>query len=271
LDKRLFLGLFVLSLLFSSVAVVAQDASLVLYFPFDEEKGDIAYDASGNNNDGQLMEEPKWVQGKYGTALEFSGDENKNYVEVPDDASLNPEQEITCMAWIYLDEWNPTGGVISKYIGSGNQRSYDLHMNHSSNLSFTAGCSSNGVFQAGVSSTGASAPEDSLKEKTWQHIAMTFKAKEFLKLYLNGEMVAESDAAATDHLFDNNTPFMVGTDFEVGGAHSGQPREFTGIIDEVAVFNRALSDAEIKQKMESVAAVEWRGKLATLWGRLKTE
>lgn len=271
MQRRLFLGFFVLTLLLVSVAVAAKDSSLVLYFPFDEGKGEIANDASGNGNNGKLMAQPKWVKGKDGSALEFSGGENQNYVEVPDNPSLNPEMEITCMAWIYFDKWQPTGGVISKYTGAGNQRSYDIHMHHSLNLSCAASCSSNGQSQLGVSTTIANAPEGSMKEGTWHHVAFTFKAKEFLRLYLNGEMVADSDAAATDHLFDNNTPLMVGTDFAIGGAHNGQPREFTGIIDEVAVFNRALSDAEIKQRMASIAAIETRGKLAALWGRLKTD
>ena len=267
--KERLLLLVILSLLLSSVAVAANDPSLVLYFPFDEGKGDIANDASGNNNNGKLIENPKWVEGKYGFALEFSGTENKNHVEVPDNPSFNPQKEITCMAWIYFGKWEPTGGIISKYTGAGNQRSYDIHMHHDRNLSFTSGCSSNGAFQVGVSTTEASTPAGTLKEGTWQHVAMTFKAEEFLRLYLDGEMAAESDASATDHLFDNNTPFMVGTDFAIGGAHNGQPREFTGIIDEVAVFSKALSDTEIKQAMKSIMEIELKGKIAALWGRLK--
>ena len=91
-----------------------------------------------------------------------------------------------------------------------------------------------------------------------------------MKLYVNGEMVAES-GVAIDNLFVNNVPLYVGTDFEPGGAHAGQPREFTGTIDEVTVFNRALSNNEIKKTMDAVSAVEPKGKLATLWGGLKTQ
>jgi hypothetical protein len=259
-----------LSLLLTYAAYAATDNSLVLYLPLNEGKGETTEDLSGNGNNGTLKGSPKWVDGYDGSALQFSGEENGNYVEVPDNPLLNPKDEITCMAWVYFDGWEPTGGVISKYVGSGNQRSYDIHMHHTLELSFTASCSSNGAYQVGVSTTNADAPAGTLAEGRWQHIAMTFKSSEFLRIYLDGEMVADSDAAATDSLFDNNIPLMIGTDFQIGGAHSGQPREFTGIIDEVAIYSRALSDADIKQAMEGIlAAVDSQGKLTVFWGNMR--
>lgn len=269
--KKMILWSFLISFLASgaSLSMAVQEESLVLYFPFDEGKGDVANDASGNNNNGAFQGQPKWVKGKYGSALRFDGAENKNYVEIPDHPSLNPEKEITIMAWIYFDEFHNTAGVISKYVGAGNQRSYNLRMHHTDNLALSSECSSNGSFQLGVSTTDAHTPAGSLKEGEWQHVAMTFKAKEFLRLYVNGEMKAESKASATDHLFDNNVPLMVGTDFAPGGAHGANPREFTGVIDEVAVFKIALSDEEIQQAMENVMALAPKGKLAISWGKIK--
>jgi len=264
---RAFLFIFLATGLNVSMAV--QEESLVLYFPFDEEKGDTVSDASGNGNNGVFQGQPKWVKGQYGFALQFDGAENKNHVEIPDHPSLTPEKEITIMAWIYFDEFHNTCGVISKYVGTGNQRSYNLRMHHTDNLALSSECSSNGSFQLGASTTDAHTPADSLKEGEWQHIAMAFKAEEFLRLYVNGEVKADSKAAATDHIFDNNVPLMVGTDFDPGGAHNANPREFTGVIDEVAVFQIALSDDEIKQAMESVMAVEPIGKIAISWGTIK--
>jgi len=260
---------FILSCFVVHVTFAADDPSLVLYFSFDEE-GIVIKDLSGQGNDGEVKGSPRWVNGKTGQALQFLGIENKNYVEVPDDPSLNPRLEVSLMAWIYIETWEPTGGVISKYTGAGNQRSYNMHMHHTNALGFSSECSSNGAFQAGVSTTEAHTGPDTLTEGAWQHVAMTFKATEFLRLYLNGEMVVEAAAQATDSLFDNNTPMTIGTDFAVGGAHNNtQAREFTGIIDEVAVFNRALTAEEIQQKMESILPVEPVGKLAATWGQIK--
>ena len=269
--KKMILWLLLFSFLAfgESLSLAVQEESLVLYFPFDEGEGDTANDASGNNNNGTFKGQPQWVKGKYDSALQFDGAENKNYVEIPDHPSLNPEKEITIMAWIYFDEFHNTAGVISKYVGAGNQRTYNLRMHHTDNLALSSECSSNGAFQLGASTTEAHTPAGSLKEGEWQHVAMTFKAKEFLRLYVNGERKADSKANATDSLFDNNVPLMVGTDFDPGGAHGANPREFTGVIDEVAVFKIALSDEEIQQAMENVMTIEPGGKLATSWGRIK--
>jgi len=227
-------------------------ADLMLYLPFDEGQGITAEDLSGNNNNGDIIGEPKWVNGNSGSALEFSGAENTHHVEVADTPSLNPDKEITLLAWIFIDIWEPTGGVVSKYIGSGNQRSYNMHMDHDTNLSFRASVSSNGAYQVGTSTTNAVAPEGTLVEGQWQHVAMTYKGDEFLRLYLNGNMVAESAATATPRLFDNTTPLMVGTDFQIGGNHNGQPREFTGAIDEVRLYDHALDAGEILAAMAVV-------------------
>ena len=224
-------------------------ADLMLYLPFDEGQGITAEDLSGNNNNGEIIGEPKWVDGNSGSALEFSGAENTHHVEVADTPSLNPDKEITLLAWILIDIWEPTGGVVSKYIGSDNQRSYNMHMDHDTSLSFRASVSSNGAYQVGTSTTNAVAPEGTLVEGQWQHVAMTYKGGEFLRLYHNGNMVAESAATATPRLFDNTTPLMVGTDFQIGGNHNGQPREFTGAIDEVRLYDHALDAGEILAAM----------------------
>lgn len=268
--RTLVLGTAICSLIIAFSGQAAPIEGLILYLPFDEGQGDTVQDLSGSDNHGTLKGKPKWVKGKEGSAIEFNGQENSNYVEVPDHPSLNPNTEVTCAAWIYFDEFQPTGGIISKYIGAGNQRSYNLHMNHDLPLAATSGCSSDGAFQVGTSTTTAETPADTLKEGQWQHVAMTFKAKELLRIYVDGELKVESKADATDHIFDNNTPLLIGTDFEIGGVHNGQPREFTGIIDEVAVFNRALSEDEIRMVMNGlIMPVEPRGKLAVTWGAVK--
>jgi hypothetical protein len=59
---------------------------------------------------------------------------------------------------------------------------------------------------------------------------------------------------------------MVGTDFEPEGANGANPREFTGIIDEVAILKIVLSDENIQQAMKDVMGVELIEKLAISWG-----
>ena len=255
-------------LMMANPGQTARMEGIVLYFPFDEGKGDTVEDLSDNRNHGALIGDPKWVEGKWGSALQFDGAENSNYVEAPDHPGLNPATEITCAAWIYFDEFRPTGGIISKFIGAGNQRSYGLHLHHTEPLGITAACSSDGA--SGATATVAHSEAGVLAEGQWQHVAMTYKAKDAVRIYVNGELIAESDDAI-DRLFDNDTTFIVGTDFDPGGAHgAGQAREFTGIIDDVVIFNRALSQNEIRVVMDGqFMSVESCDKLAVTWGDVK--
>jgi hypothetical protein len=252
-------------------AIAAPIQGLVLYMPFDEGDGDETEDVSDNNNNGTFVGKPKWVDGKIGKALEFSGEENKNYVEIPDGPSINPQEEITCAAWIYYDTFIGSGGIISKYIGAGNQRSYTIHMHHDSVNALASDISSDGAYSAGVTAVSVGTEAETLKEGEWQHIAMTFKAGEFVRLYINGEMLGEEDAAPVDNLFDNDVPLIIGNDFQIGGQHrAGQPREFTGMIDEVVIFNRVLSDDEIISVMNGdIMPVNPQGHLAVTWGDIK--
>ena len=120
------------------------------------------------------------------------------------------------------------------------------------------------MFQIGISSTEIHS-DTILKEGQWHHAAITFRASEFLRMYIDGELINESDAAATANLFDNNTPMRIGTDFD-----DDAKRFFNGIIDEVAVFNRVLTEAEVQTALNGdILAVDANGKLATAWGGLK--
>lgn len=267
---KIFLIITSLPLLFASFSYGAAIKGLVLYLPFNEGKGDVAQDLSGNNNNGVLKGQPEWVKGKDGFALKFNGEQNKNYVEVADHPSLNPKTEITCAAWIYFDKFIGSGGIISKYIGAGNQRSYTIHTHHDNALAMASDCSADGTYSAGVTAVSV-ASESVMKERKWHHIAMTFVAKDSIKFYIDGVKSGEAKTDFMANLFDNTVPLLVGNDFQIGGAHrAGQPREFTGIVDEVAIFNRALSDAEIQKVMNGqILAVESNGKIAISWGAIK--
>lgn len=84
-------------------------------------------------------------------------------------------------------------------------------------------------------------------------------------MYVDGELVNESDANATESIFDNTTPMRIGTDF-----NDEAKRFFDGPIDEVAVFNRVLTQAEIQTAMQGdVLAVDAMDKLAVVWGQIK--
>jgi hypothetical protein len=80
-------------------AYAASEGSSRGLWHFDEGTGTLAYDGSGNANDGSLHGGTTWVDGKIGKALSFDG--SSGYVEVPDSDSLDVTGKLTLDAWIY--------------------------------------------------------------------------------------------------------------------------------------------------------------------------
>ena len=80
------ISLIVLSLMFAGISNAEFDLKTVVgMWLFDEGKGDTAADSSENGNDGKLENSPKWIKnGKFGSALEFDGNESKGHVVVGD-------------------------------------------------------------------------------------------------------------------------------------------------------------------------------------------
>ena len=103
----------------SNLKLIAQSEGLVGWWSFDEGSGTIAYDRSGNNNNGTLINGPTWTQGKVGGALSFDGVDD--YVVVPHNSTLNITSSITIMAWIkpqtpFRDFFSKTAADIMRII-----------------------------------------------------------------------------------------------------------------------------------------------------------
>ena len=106
-------SLFSFGILFISTTSAEIDPDTVVgVWLFDEGKGDVATDASGNGLDGEFNGKPKWVEGKFGEALEFDG--KSAYVQVP--AHENPNDAITVSAWAKSPTatWNQPGWMVEK-------------------------------------------------------------------------------------------------------------------------------------------------------------
>jgi hypothetical protein len=95
---------------------------------------------------------------------------------------------------------------------------------------------------------------------TWYHVAYTCDTKKNeLKLYANGELIGTGAAGNTP----NNLTHIV-----IASEHEG--RYLPGLVDEVRIYNRILSEDEIKKNSEIIArAVEPGGKLSLTWGAIK--
>ena len=227
-----------------SSANVAEDG-LVAYWPFDEGKGKEAMDVTGNGHDGELVDSPKWVEGKFGTALEFDGAGSR--VGVADDDALDLEKNVTLMAW-----FNPSEAVTSRRM---------MVKNNSIFVIFDFGNAGSVDFLVKPNNTFAESKTTDWKIGEWYHFAGTFDGKT-LRVYINGKL--EGEAA-------NNVP-IASSDLElwIGSDDNGRPTDhFPGKIDEVRLYDRTLSEADIQKVMETPQDVEARGKLTTTWGKLK--
>ena len=80
----------------SSYAILDPD-TIVGIWKFDEGKGDTTKDSSENGNDGELKNKPKWVDGKFGKALEFDG---SSFVDMGNDESLQFDGNVTIVFWV---------------------------------------------------------------------------------------------------------------------------------------------------------------------------
>ena len=233
---------------------IQRDDSLKLYFPFEEGAGKVAQDKSGNGNDGTLEGDTKWIDGKYGKAISLNGKDSG--VTVPDSDSLDTPDEITVEAWIYPLSANVDyPEIVLKGYGTAFELCMlkDLSVDWEFNIS-------------GWKTINSGAGIISLKK--WLHAAGTYDGKS-TKVYVNGtEMATASNGGAFGV---NDAPVLVGYRLR---DMTTPDMFFDGIIDEVAIYNRALTEKEIRTDMEQgvlPAAVQPSGKLTTTWSRVKAD
>ena len=228
-----------------SIANPAEDG-LVAYWSFDEGAGKKAADVTGNGHDGEFEGAPKWVAGKFGSALEFDGDDD--HVVVPDDDALDLTDEVTLMAW-----FSPNDVLTSRRM---------MVKNDSIFVIFDFGNSKDSIdFLVKPDNTNAESTTTDWKIGQWYHFAGTFDGKT-MKVYINGKLEGEKP---------NNVPIAPSDlDLWIGGDDWGRPTDhFPGKIDEVRLYDKALSEADIQRVMDTPADVQARGKLTTTWAKIK--
>lgn|GEM_PF-943155 len=250
-----FVGLTILCL--SKVALGTIDPAIVLYFTFDKDEVDKVTDISGNGNDGSIHN-AKWVNGKYGHALEFDG--AVAYVEVAPDDTLDLAA-MTLMAWIYKPEFLPqnNGETIVSRKDSG---CYSLEVTGWENRfpeKLTSEPQISGTYHPVAS-------PDPLPLNCWVHTAVTYDG-DSVRLYVDGELVTEEQWPG--EISNNPANYLyVGVESD-GNQPDATHGWFKGMIDEVIVANRGFSADEIQSYMAGSTAAEPKGRLPFRWGSIK--
>ena len=245
---------------------------LVAYYSFDSGT---PKDDSGMGNHGKVVKgNPKVVDGQIGKALDFDGDDG---IEVPDNPTLQLADALTVACWVYprsvVDPNNKLDhcGICWKgqMIGWGSNV-YNWRIATCNPQGLTWGACGGGV--EGWFHTG-NCFKDGLEK--WYHVALVEDGKEGTA-YINGEPLTDADVTGGNR-HRPMAPYDVweGEPVRIGWAqgHSGNINTLTffdGIIDEVAIYNRALSADEIKELMtRRPIAVSPSDRLATTWGDVK--
>jgi hypothetical protein len=221
---------------------------------FDEGEGDEARDSSGSGYHGILEDSPAWVDGRFGKALEFNGSE---YVEIQDSAlnfAFAGIEPFSITAWV---KHQGGGYVVSKFnrmvIGA-----YTVSIGSGGTINFHRE-----VDPWGLAGTKA------LPSGQFGHAAVTYDGAE-MKIYVDAELDVAQDRGAQGN--DTVTPVLIGARFRENDI---DPEGlFRGVIDEVAIFNVALTEDQLAEVMRGLSlskAVSASGKLASKWGDIKKQ
>jgi len=231
--------------------------SASLHLKFDEGYGDTANDSSPQDNDGNLAGGtscpqsgdsacPVWVNsGKYNKALEFDiSATTDDYVDTGMDSDFDFTTNMSLSAWINkTSTFIPAfGAIISKY-GASNQASYYTYVNNSEGVCIRADDDGSTPFDV-----EACTADSYINNDEWTHVLVTYDGS-FIRMYINGQEAGSGDFpyAWTGTLFNSTATLQI-------GATGAGVDYFDGKIDEVKIYNFALTADQVKVDMNQGAA-----------------
>jgi len=276
--SRLHLSVLVVLLFlgFSLCSVFAADPiiedGLVAYWSFNKGtmNGAVIKDQSEVGQHARIIGTVKAAKGKFGDAVKFDGNQ-ANYIQGAKNLKSfkkKPTKAISVEAWVTDKGFLEWGGYIVCAQDNGSfEKGWVFGTNNQ--VSFAVSTKEpddgNGVLTYVK-------PADNPKRGNWFHIAGTYDGGT-IKLYIDGKVVAENK----NHKGDINYPKAKDGNGEddaelVIGQYRDKNEFFphTGLIDEVKIYNRALSEAEVNHNMKSEGlSVDIRNKLSTQWAEIK--
>ncbi len=245
---------------YTAEAQVVRDG-LVSYWSF--EGGDVA-DMVGDNN-GTIQGDPQIVPGRIGDALKFDGQGDS--VTFPGVGVPTGNSPMSWSAWFKREV---TDGGAVQYIAT-------YGFPHCCGRFF--GIGTRGGDMVFMTQWGGGfdvfGPVVSLGD--WHHVVAVYNGSQNDTIYLNGEMVTSADLDGVPDLVDTNAgaigsnPGIHPGPHETADGKPGDPGEFfEGLIDDVGLYNRALSADEVAQNFLATVAVEPAGKLTSTWADIKS-
>ncbi len=200
----------------------AELAGLIGWWKFDETEGATAEDSSGNHHDGKLVGNAKWAQGRNGGAIALDG--KGSFVQIADKSAFDLGGEITIAGWVNIHSVSADWMAI---VTKGDSAWRLSTVARESHFHFSVN-TPNEAFINGSTTFGFN---------EWHHVAAVYEGKT-VRLYVDGKPDGESPW--TGGIAKNDADVLIGENVE-------QPnRCFDGLIDDMRIYNYALSESEIK-------------------------
>ncbi len=263
--KGLILALAILVLQTNPLESQVVKDRLVSYWSFDvaDVQGNTVKDRVGGN-DRTIVGAPRHIKGKFGEAFEFGGEPDAIDVVSPANGSLDfgDDKDFSMMAWIKVDKPPELDGaqstIVSKGDGGGNGRI--LWKIRTTQVSVT------------IANEGGAGPmldfisAGEVVDGKWHHVLFIADRSDTTRIYIDGKFDAEGgETEGTD--ITTESPLFIGASVRI---NKTTRRYFEGLIDEVGIYNRALTDDEIERNFNSKGlAVSPQKKLAIAWGEIK--
>lgn len=245
-----FLSITIIAVVLSTNVAMAKEYNtdgLIGFWSLDQDtiEDATARDVFGDNH-AEIIDHSGIVEARINESLELDGVDD--YIQLPD---MGAEAAVTIEAWVMVVGDAPIPGNIGIVSHSG----WAAGIIH-----FKINVEDPAIMVD--KADGGNIRSQPIERDTWYHCVYTCDtAENKLKLYIDGEMVSEGTAGANPA---DLTSLRIGSEFD--------GRYFFGIIDEVRVYNRALSDDEVKQNYEvesSSVVFDPSSKLAFCWGQAK--
>ena len=230
--KKLICIIFLLGSILT-ITANANDPNLVGWWRFNEGSGTLAIDSSGNNLNGELVNEPLWVAGIQGTALQFA---DGSHVAVPGYEGILGTHARTSTAWINVTKisasiitWGPSG--------EGTKWVMRTH-NDPATLRLECG-------------RGNTYGTTDLVDGEWHHVAAVLEDDDTpdvseVKLYVDGKLDPKMEGGIPRQMNTSS-----GGEFRIGYDLNNTGRTFDGMIDDVRIYDRALSADDIQALIDN--------------------
>lgn len=262
------IGFVFISFLFTNIGYAKIEPNTIsALWLFDEGSGKEINDSSGNENHGKFLGELKWVNGKFGKALEFDG--ASSIIDCGKGASLDfvGKTNFSISVWAQSSAKSIASGMfVWKALGCSTWAQYGFGVGaiEAVNAGADQLCfyyrKSNGDAKEIVIDS------NSFPKNEWVHVAGTYDGKQ-LKLYMNGELVATQDS--------DGTPWASTESVYIGGDPGcGIRYVWSGIMDELIIFNVTLTKDDVNSLTRGYAgamSVSPLDRLTTTWSEIKAK